>query len=313
MKEHLTMAKREKLQENTLTRQERHQLVMDNEMLVTYLANKYRGDRKDIEDMIQSGFEGLLRAAKYYTPERGSFSAYASFEITCAIRDWIFHSTPLIHITDSHRTQLTAYSRKIAEVAAEGIALTSAVYDEIAEQCNLPKDTARALLYNKSMVQIDAPVQHTENESETLQDVIEDVNSNVESGSELLYKDLVRVIESFLDRAGYNEEPIYRELFIETVENMIEASRPVKSCKTYTQQEAIAKHNQDVADTAANKKLLNLVWKHMPELRPYENDDKTTKRDKFLKYDRIYQRATEVNNHYMSRLRIYLTANGYSC
>ena len=63
------------------------ELILSNLGLVRYLANKYvKSSSLPIEDLIQEGSEGLIRAAKKFDPTRGTkFSTYATIWIRQAI------------------------------------------------------------------------------------------------------------------------------------------------------------------------------------------------------------------------------------
>lgn len=65
---------------------ERNSLVESNIKLVYYTISKYYPTFIHDEDVIQSGMEGLCRAAKYYNAERGKFTTFAVFCIRNDIR-----------------------------------------------------------------------------------------------------------------------------------------------------------------------------------------------------------------------------------
>lgn len=65
---------------------EQNSLVESNIKLVYYTISKYYPTFIHDEDVIQSGMEGLCRAAKYYNTERGKFTTLAVFCIRNEIR-----------------------------------------------------------------------------------------------------------------------------------------------------------------------------------------------------------------------------------
>ena len=89
-----------------LTLPERHRLIVQNMELVEPIAADYRG-RKGIpfEDLVASGREGLVQAAKNYDPDLGRFPTFASFRIRGQIRDFIDAWQHLIPIGDAEEIE----------------------------------------------------------------------------------------------------------------------------------------------------------------------------------------------------------------
>lgn len=69
-------------QERTASRDE---LIAHNLRLVVSIAKKYIGRGLSVDDLIQEGNMGLLRAAEKYDPEKARFSTYATWWIKQAI------------------------------------------------------------------------------------------------------------------------------------------------------------------------------------------------------------------------------------
>ncbi|MEN2983447.1 MAG: sigma-70 family RNA polymerase sigma factor [Dictyoglomaceae bacterium] len=67
------------------------EIVRKNSNLVYYWAKKFTDYNEPLEDLIQEGYIGLIKAIENYDPEKGEFSTYASFfirgEITHYLRD----------------------------------------------------------------------------------------------------------------------------------------------------------------------------------------------------------------------------------
>ncbi|MBR2248132.1 MAG: sigma-70 family RNA polymerase sigma factor [Bacilli bacterium] len=91
------IAKRIKYGKTEKEKQEaKNELVSHNLRLVIGIAIKHRGRGIDIEDLIQEGNQGLMRAAEKFDVDRGfKFSTYATW--------WIRQSITR-YIADSHRT-----------------------------------------------------------------------------------------------------------------------------------------------------------------------------------------------------------------
>ncbi|MBR3381905.1 MAG: sigma-70 family RNA polymerase sigma factor [Clostridia bacterium] len=65
----------------------RDELIERNLRLVAHIAKKYANRSRELDDLIQTGSIGLIKAVGTYTPNRGrSFAAYAGRCIENAIR-----------------------------------------------------------------------------------------------------------------------------------------------------------------------------------------------------------------------------------
>lgn len=77
----------------------KERLVTSNLRLVVYLANRYQGRRIGLEDLIQEGNIGLMRAIDKFDHHLGyRFSTYASFWIRQRMLKAIYDHGRLIHI-----------------------------------------------------------------------------------------------------------------------------------------------------------------------------------------------------------------------
>ena len=72
-------------------------LVLANLRLVVKIAHEYKR-HDNFHDLIQEGNIGLVRAVKKFTPNRSSFSSYASFWIRAYILKYVIDSWSLVKI-----------------------------------------------------------------------------------------------------------------------------------------------------------------------------------------------------------------------
>lgn len=77
--------------------------VLSNMKLVVYLAKPYQGMGLTLDDLIQEGTIGLIRAVKLYDENKGIFSSYAGLWIKAAIRRAISDKGRMIRIP-SHKS-----------------------------------------------------------------------------------------------------------------------------------------------------------------------------------------------------------------
>jgi RNA polymerase sigma-B factor len=141
-------------------REVRDRIVESSMPLVIHLALRFRDRGETLEDLIQVGAEGLLKAVDRFEPERGlAFSTYATPTIIGEIRR---------HLRD--RCRGVRQPRRLQEVgAALGMAtadLTQSLgraptVPELAERLGVAEDLVLDALeaaHNTSVVSLDAPV-----------------------------------------------------------------------------------------------------------------------------------------------------------
>jgi RNA polymerase sigma-32 factor len=111
---------------------------------VTSIALEYRRWGVPLEDIIQQGSVGLLRAAAKFEPERQCrLATYAAYWIRAEIRDYVVRAYRVVRLgtTKSERRALRAY-RKTRETDAAALAAASGMTVERAERL-LPLLAAR--------------------------------------------------------------------------------------------------------------------------------------------------------------------------
>ena len=79
-----------------MTEQEREQMILDNIGLVKKIAGRFARIPGTYEDLVQQGYEGLIRAVDKFDPERGfQFSTYAHFWIRSKMQNFVRDALPL--------------------------------------------------------------------------------------------------------------------------------------------------------------------------------------------------------------------------
>src|SRR5579871_2800985 len=95
-------------------RQARALLITSNLRFVVMIAGQYRGYRMPIEDLIQEGNAGLVRAADRFDPARGvRFTSYAVWWIRAHINKYLIDNWALVRLgtTGSRRKLFFALAR----------------------------------------------------------------------------------------------------------------------------------------------------------------------------------------------------------
>src|SRR5579862_6273076 len=130
-------------------KQAQEQLVTANMGLVLHFAKKYMHNAQDymLDDLVQEGYIGLMKAIEKYDASRGSFSTCASLWILQAIREALRSKAAMVHIP----CYLEPTFKQLKQLEAEQPELT---LSELAQQLDTTIENIaclRALTYVKSL------------------------------------------------------------------------------------------------------------------------------------------------------------------
>lgn len=123
----------------------RDAMILRNQRLVQAIAQQYAGRGLDLEDLVQEGMVGLIRAVDKFDPERGvAFSTYATWWIRQSIQRAIDNTARLIRIP-AHLGPTVAAIRRAASELSGG---TAGLADPgaIASATGIDLDACAALL-----------------------------------------------------------------------------------------------------------------------------------------------------------------------
>ncbi len=94
--------------------------VAANGRLVVALARRYRHGGLPLDDLVQEGTVGLLRAVDLFDPARGyKFSTYAVWWIKQALRRALTQQVPLAHVPDNVQMERARLARQAHALHAE--------------------------------------------------------------------------------------------------------------------------------------------------------------------------------------------------
>jgi len=101
--------------------------TMDDMMLLKVIARKFSGRGVEVEDLIQEGWFGLIRAKEKYDPSRGvKFSTFANWWICQSMRRAIEAGSSSVRAPASYLEKKKKISRAVDELTAKGEAITVA-------------------------------------------------------------------------------------------------------------------------------------------------------------------------------------------
>lgn len=180
----------------------RSELISRNLRLVISIAKRYQGMGLSLEDLIEEGNIGLMKAVERFEVERGlRFSTYASKWIRQAVTRALVNKSRTVRIPANVLVLIKQYLTAQRELHQElGRAPTA---EETRERVGLPRrrflEIARLA---KGVLSLDQPVE-TDMNAHALHDILPDGNaaSPLEQAMEGLQRDLVeRLLEALPER-----------------------------------------------------------------------------------------------------------------
>ena len=178
----------------------RELLINSNLRLVISIAKRYTLKGIKIQDLVQEGNAGLMKAVTKYDVKRGfKFSTYATWWIRQSVARAIAEKGSSIRVPVHFYEMCMRVDRYIKNYQiVNGIEPS---VEEITKELDLPYNTVNmALMHLKGTVPLNTYI--GENEDTELEDFIEDENANVENISfqESLRKDVAKVLDTLTPR-----------------------------------------------------------------------------------------------------------------
>ncbi len=146
-------------------------IILSNLRFVVEIASKYRGMGVPIEDLINEGNIGLMKAIKYFDPKKGvKFLSYAIWWIRQSIMKALDERSQLIRIPSDQKTKI----RKIKKAEMEYFQKYGELptIEELSKITGLPKKEIEASyeIFHKEL-SLDRPF--TESEKRTWEEMLE--------------------------------------------------------------------------------------------------------------------------------------------
>jgi RNA polymerase primary sigma factor len=184
-------------------------LILRNLRLVYAMARRYVGCGLEMEDLIQEGMAGLIRAVDKFDPERGvAFSTYAIWWIRQSIGRALDNTARLIRIPSNLGSAAAAVRRAVME--NDGRAGELAL-ETITQAARLDPDTCAALVRATAPpISIDAPVR-TETETPLSELVADRTSSDPET--ETVRQEVRDALHRLLSHLSARERAIVRARF----------------------------------------------------------------------------------------------------
>ncbi|MEZ6059566.1 MAG: RNA polymerase sigma factor RpoD/SigA [Planctomycetaceae bacterium] len=188
----------------------RDRMVRANLRLVVNIARGYAGKGLPLQDLIEEGNLGLLRAVEGFDPDMGTrFSTYASYWIKQSIKRALVNSAKTIRIP-AYMVELLSKWRRASAKLTEELNCTPTAED-IAREMGIPRKKLR--IVKKAIALYNASPQSDQDETGmTLGDIVPD-DRNRGPEDELINSDNMIHVFRLLDEMDPREASILRMRF----------------------------------------------------------------------------------------------------
>lgn len=190
----------------------RSKLIESNLRLVVSIAKQYKGHNIPIEDLIQEGNIGLMKAVEKFKWEKGfKFSTYATWWIRQAIGQHVLNRKRMIRLPAHAAT----VQRKMMQAADEyrEIMGCEPTQQELSDLVGASETVVKATLHGgKSVLSLHQPISSAE-DGDCLEDRIEDDDSNSNPFNVMAKKELMTMVKKVIMSLSPKEAAIIRLRF----------------------------------------------------------------------------------------------------
>jgi len=191
----------------------RKHLVECNLRLVVSIAKQYKGHNIPIEDLIQEGNVGLMKAVERFDWKRGfRFSTYATWWIRQSIGQHVLKRKRMIRLP----AHAAAVQRKLLQAAEEyrDSMGSEPTMDELTEIVGASEAIVRATMHSgRGTVSLQQPVAKSDRGSDTIEDRIEDQRPGADPFDNVAEKQLLEITKRVLYELSPKEAAILRLRF----------------------------------------------------------------------------------------------------
>ena len=167
----------------------RDHLVMVHGPLVEYCARGFKTSGEPLEDLVQEGYIGLVKAVDRYDPGKGiKFSTYACHLISGEIRHYLRDLGRLIHEPGWHSELRQRIVRTTEKLTTEFD--RAPLPEEIAEALDIKVDSVREVLKNTQILNVDS-LEDKRREDEDASDWSEQISDEDNSHEEIVDHQMV--------------------------------------------------------------------------------------------------------------------------
>ena len=177
-------------------------LVRSNLRFVVSIAKKYVGNGVPLEDLINDGNVGLVKAAERFDPERGfKFISYAVWWIRQSILVSVSENSRMIRMP-MNRVGLAQKATKMSRQLEQDLGRDPDA-EELAKELGVTREEIEEVTtFSQATLSLDQPVHDEGNETTFVDQIVDDYNAAPDKGAyaDSLKRDMDRALESLTDR-----------------------------------------------------------------------------------------------------------------
>lgn len=182
--------------------QAQEKLVRSNLRFVVSIAKKYVGNGVPLEDLINDGNVGLVKAAERFDPERGfKFISYAVWWIRQSILVSVSENSRMIRMP-MNRVGLAQKATKMSRQLEQDLGRDPDA-EELAKELGVTREEIEEVTtFSQATLSLDQPVHDEGNETTFVDQIVDDYNAAPDKGAyaDSLKRDMDRALESLTDR-----------------------------------------------------------------------------------------------------------------
>lgn len=190
----------------------RKKLAESNLRLVVYVAKKQKGHNLPIEDLIQEGNLGLLKAIEKFDWKKGfRFSTYATWWIKQSINQYILKRKKIIRLP-AHAASAQKKLLKATDTFKEenGYGPSS---EELSAIVDVSETVVKATLQSgRNIISLQQPID-SDAGSSTLEEKLEDSNMSNDPYESLAKKEMLEIVKNVINNLSAKESAILRLRF----------------------------------------------------------------------------------------------------
>ena len=177
-------------------------LVRANLRFVVSIAKKYVGNGVPLEDLINDGNVGLVKAAERFDPERGfKFISYAVWWIRQSILVSVSENSRMIRMP-MNRVGLAQKATKMSRQLEQDLGRDPDA-EELAKELGVTREEIEEVTtFSQATLSLDQPVHDEGNETTFVDQIVDDRNALPDQGAyaDSLKRDMARALEGLTDR-----------------------------------------------------------------------------------------------------------------
>lgn len=189
----------------------RKKLTESNLRLVVYIAKKQKGHNIPLEDLIQEGNLGLLKAIDKFDWKKGfRFSTYATWWIKQAISQYVLKRKKIIRLP----AHAASAQKKLIQATDSFKELNGYVpsSEELSEMISVSETVVKATIQSgKNVISLSQPL--GDDGASTVEDRLEDSNSSNDPFESLSKKEMMEIVKQVMQNLSSKEAAILRLRF----------------------------------------------------------------------------------------------------